>query len=329
MSFRINPLWWPVMVLLSPILVPVLAGKNKKYRQNLELTQKRNQERIDQAQPMDLPAVDQLDLTVLVEEKTEDGFIGDAGVSYLFRTEQGALLYDVGFGPSRPALAHNAAKLNIDPGQIDAFCISHLHPDHMGGMKASSSKQVMVPPEIMPPESRTCFLPDQAGTKGFDARVVTSPQDLTAGIATTGPLARSLFFLGLTEEQALVIRLKDKGLAVFTGCGHPTIEVIIKMVRRMSDEPIYALGGGLHFPVTCGRGNRLGIQFQQFIGTGKPPWQKIEEDDLSRTISAINEAAPQKVFLSAHDTCDHALGRFEKELNAETTVLHAGRTYEI
>ena len=329
MSFRINPLWWPVMVLLSPILVPVLAGKNKKYRQNLELTEKRNRERIEQARPMDLPVVEQLDLTVLVEEKTEDGFVGDAGVSYLFRTEHGALLYDVGFGPSRPALAHNAVKLNIDPGQIDAFCISHLHPDHMGGMKASSSKQVMVPSEIMPPDSRPCFLPDQAGAEGFDARVVANPQDLATGITSTGPLARSLFFLGLTEEQALVIRLKDKGLAVFTGCGHPTIEVIIKMVRRMSDEPIYALGGGLHFPVTCGRGNRLGIQFQQLIGTGKPPWQRIEEDDLSRTISAINEAAPQKVFLSAHDTCDHALARFEKELDSETTVLKAGASYTL
>jgi hypothetical protein len=36
---------------------------------------------------------------------------GDAGVSYLFRTDRGALLFDVGFGPERPALEHNAAKL--------------------------------------------------------------------------------------------------------------------------------------------------------------------------------------------------------------------------
>ncbi|MDM8539359.1 hypothetical protein QUF70_21605 [Desulfobacterales bacterium HSG17] len=46
---------------------------------------------------------------------------------------------------------------------------------------------------------------------------------------------------------------------VFTGCGHPTIEVIVQMVRRLSNEDIYAIGGGFHFPVTGRRGNRAGI----------------------------------------------------------------------
>ena len=48
----------------------------------------------------------------------------------------------------------------------------------------------------------------------FDAEVVQKPKMLAAGIGTTGPLARSLFFLGLCEEQALVARIQDKGLVV-------------------------------------------------------------------------------------------------------------------
>jgi hypothetical protein len=44
----------------------------------------------------------------------------------------------------------------------------------------------------------------------------------------------------------------------------------------------------------------------------------------SRTITRINEAAPKRVLLSAHDTCDHALDRLAGELNAETAVLEAG-----
>ena len=134
---------------------------------------------------------------------------------------------------------------------------------------------------------------------------------------------------GWTEEQALIARLKDRGLVVFSGCGHPTIEVILEMVQRLSGEPIYAIGGGLHFPVTSGRGDYKGIQPQMIFGTGKPPWQKVTDDDLSRTIGYINAAGPEKVFLSSHDSCDYALKRFKDELKADTHVLRAGATYRL
>jgi len=159
--------------------------------------------------------------------------------------------------------------------------------------------------------------------------VVTEPRLLSAGIASTGPLARSLFFFGWTEEQALLVRIKGKGLVIFTGCGHPTIEVVLQMVARLSDQPVYAIGGGLHFPVTAGRGKYKGIQIQMIMGTGKPPWQRITDDDLSSTIKSINTAGPKHVFLSAHDTCDYALKRFQNELKAETQVLRTGETYRL
>jgi 7,8-dihydropterin-6-yl-methyl-4-(beta-D-ribofuranosyl)aminobenzene 5'-phosphate synthase len=63
------------------------------------------------------------------------------------------------------------------------------------------------------------------------------------------------------------------------------------------------------------------------IGTGKPPWQRILDEDLSRTIAAINSAGAKRVYLSGHDTCDHALDRMVREFNAETEVLKAGATY--
>ncbi|MFN2227262.1 MAG: hypothetical protein ACK2UY_13160, partial [Anaerolineae bacterium] len=89
------------------------------------------------------------------------------------------------------------------------------------------------------------------------------------------------------------------------------------------------VGGGLHFPVTGGRGNRAGIQFQTLLGTGKPPWQRITDEELGRTIAVLNAAGPQRVYLSAHDTCDHALDRLLNELQAETQVLEAGATYRL
>lgn len=327
MTFRISPLWWPFLGVLSPGLILLLMTKNRRYKKNLTRAIELNENRMSQAKSLDLPELDFLELTVLVEEKAEQGFVGDAGVSYLFRTDQGSMLFDVGFGPERPALAHNATKLNIKPDQIDSLTISHLHPDHMGGLKASRSKSVALPKELGIPEGRPCFLPDKAEAKGFKCELIDKPQLLTGGIATTGPLARSLFFFGLTEEQALIANLKGKGLIIFTGCGHPTIELIVEMVKHLSKEPVYIIGGGLHFPVTGGRGNRAGIQFQTLIGTGKPVWQKITDEDLNNTINALNKFNPDKVFLSGHDSCDHSLERMKNELNAKTEVLKAGKTY--
>nr|MBC8273434.1 MBL fold metallo-hydrolase [Chloroflexota bacterium] len=122
---------------------------------------------------------------------------------------------------------------------------------------------------------------------------------------------------------------KNRGLVVFSGCGHPTIEVILEMVHRLSSESVYAIGGGLHFPLTRGRGKYKGIQAQMIFGTGKPLWQWVTDNDLSRTIRSINAAGPQKVFLSAHDTCDYALKRFENELKADTYILRAGASYRL
>jgi hypothetical protein len=198
-----------------------------------------------------------------------------------------------------------------------------------GGTAAFRSKSVRIPPELSALKGKPCYLPDKAETEGFDGQVVRGPMILAAGIGTTGPLARSMFFLGLCEEQALVARVRDKGLVVITGCGHPAVEMILKLVRRLSAEPLYAIAGGFHFPVTASRLQRRGIQLQMFFGTGKPPWQRITDDDLTRTIAHINEAAPQRVLLSAHDTCDHALDRLAGELNAETMVLEAGQTYRV
>jgi len=334
MAFRINPLWWPVIVAASPVLVPMLSIKYHRFTENKKRAALVNQGRIEKAKPLSLPALKSLELVVLEEWATEKGFVGEPGVSYLFRTDQGSLLYDVAFGADRGSLAHNTEKLGIDFGHVDALAISHLHPDHMGGMKAFRAKEkaVLVPDEFGKPEGKSCFLTGEVKAPGFSIELVTEPRMLTAGIASIGPLARGLFFLGYTEEQALVAKIEGKGLVIITGCGHPTIEVIIEMVGRLSDDPIYAIGGGLHFPVTSGRGTyegMPGIQMQMIVGTGKPPWRRITDDELSSTIKAINAAGPKRVLLSEHDTCDYSIQRFKHELTAETEVLKAGATYSL
>jgi 7,8-dihydropterin-6-yl-methyl-4-(beta-D-ribofuranosyl)aminobenzene 5'-phosphate synthase len=329
MSFRVSPVWWPILALSSPVLLPMLFIKNHRFKRNVKKALALNEERIEKAGKIELPELTQFELRVVVEQKTEQGFLGSPGVSYLIKTDQGSLLFDLGYGPENKALASNAKQIGFSMDQIDAVAISHLHPDHMGGFKAVRENQVALLPELERPAVRPFFLPAKARANGFKVELVEVPRVLAAGIASTGPLARSLFLMGWTEEQAIVARIKDKGLVIFTGCGHPTIETIIKMVKNLSDESIYAVGGGLHFPVTDSPLRKPGLKVQMIWGTGKPPWKRITDDDLKRTIDNLNAINPEYVFLSAHDTCDYAIDRFKNELNSETTVLRAGATYQL
>ena len=328
-TLRISPLWWPLLVLLSPVLALFLFVKYRRYKKNLIEAARRNRERIDGVTTVSLPPLSHLDLTVLVESSFRDGFMGDAGVSYLVRNNGSTVLFDVAYGPDNEVLTHNADKLNISLTDADALVISHLHPDHMGGMKTMKTNTVLVPESFGDPNGMQCILPDEADAPGFAASVADGPGPVTDGIATTGPLARSLFFLGLTEEQALVARIEGKGLVVITGCGHPTVQVLMEMAEKMGNESIYAIVGGLHFPLTAGRKNWAGVKGQMLIGTGYPVWRRMRTEDLDEAADAINRAGVKQVLLSPHDTCDFGLDRFRERLDAEVSVLEAGGTYRI
>ncbi|MCP4161271.1 MAG: MBL fold metallo-hydrolase [Deltaproteobacteria bacterium] len=225
MKFRISPLWWPVIGIFSPVIAPFLVLRYIRYKKNFQLADELNQERLHSAETFEIPELEFLEMTVIVDEKAEDGFLGDAGVSYFFRSNQGSLLLDVGFGPDRPTFAHNTAKLKLKMDQIDALCISHLHIDHMGGLKAVRSNNVTVPEEFGLPKGQPCFVPGKAKAIGFNGVIVKGPLLLTGGIATTGPLSRSMFFLGMCDEQALFARLKGKGFLILFI--HSSIIIII------------------------------------------------------------------------------------------------------
>jgi len=329
MAFRVSPLYWPTVAATWPVLAPFLLVKSRRFTENVTESRRRNSERLEKARPMDLPELESLELIVLGEQEKEPGFHGEPGVSYVLKSDKGALLLDIGFGSDSGCVAFNADKLGFKLGDVDAVVISHLHVDHMGGMQAARQNKVMVPAELGDPGGMTCFLPDQSTAEGFDYKVVDSPQELAGGIFSTGPLARAMFFMGLCEEQVLLARLKDKGLVIVTGCGHPTMEPIMRMVRKISEEPVYAIIGGLHMPLTKSRISKAGLQFQMFMGTGKPPWQKITNIDLGKTIAVINNVTPKRVLVSAHDSCDKAIERMSREIEAEVDVLKAGAQYQI
>ncbi len=326
-AFRISPFWWPGLALASPLIAPLMLQRYRRFTAGRDEAARLNARRIAEAAPLGLPALSSLSLTVVVEAEHEDGFLADPAVSYLFRSERGALLMDVGFGPSSPAFSHNAERLGLTMDGVDALLITHLHLDHMGGLAAQRARQVAVPEGFVGCVAKPCFVPAVSEACGFTVRKVDAPMSVGAGLGTTGPLARMLFFYGLMEEQALVAHVHGKGLVVVTGCGHPTVEVILKMARRLSDEPLYAVIGGLHLPISRSRSRRWGLDVQRLFGTGKPAWRQVTEYDLERTIKVLNAASPERLYLSPHDSCDRSIEQLERHLLADVHVLRAGRTY--
>lgn len=329
MSYRVHPLWWPVLAPLSPALALVLMKKSKEFQTGKRRVESENAQKIAQAKPLELPELEWVKLTVVVEAKTAAGFLGDAGVSYLLTTDRGNLLFDVGYGPGSPTFGHNWQRLGLSMETVDSVVISHLHLDHMGGFRAHWRKEVMIPIEAMGGRQISCHVPEPCTSPFFTVEEVAGPMLLPAGLATTGPLARMLFFLGYTYEQSLIAHVKGRGLVVVIGCGHPTLEVILSMIRKVSDAPVFAVVGGLHFPITASRAPKAGLQVERIFGTGKTWNDPINDRDLDLTIGALRRAKPERLLMSAHDSCDHALSRLKQEVDAEFDVLRAGQSYDL
>ncbi len=329
MNFRVHPVWWPLLGLLSPLLAVAIAKKTRAFREGHGRARKNNGERLDAATELELPELESLELSVIVEQRAAPGFLSDAGVSYLLKSDRGQLLFDVGFGPGSKTFGHNWRKLGLSMEDLDGLAISHLHLDHMGGGRAQRSNQILIPAELAPSGKLRCFVPDGCSSPLFSIEQLSSPTLLPAGLGSTGPLAAMLFFLGYTREQSLIANIKGKGLVLVIGCGHPTLPVIVSMVRKMSSLPIYAVVGGLHLPLTGSRLNKLGVQLQRILGTGKMWNDPINDEDVDVVVSALNEAKPQRVLFSLHDSCDRALERLSREVDAKVEALQAGESYTL
>ncbi len=135
--------------------------------------------------------------------------------------------------------------------------------------------------------------------------------------------------MGPTREQSLIARIRGKGIVVITGCGHPTIKTILAMVKRLTNEHVYSVVGGLHLPVTDSPLKRPGLKVQMIWGTGKPPWQRITDKEVDQAVHALNQAEVKHLYLSGHDICGYAIDRLDREVQADVVCLEAGHTYRI
>jgi 7,8-dihydropterin-6-yl-methyl-4-(beta-D-ribofuranosyl)aminobenzene 5'-phosphate synthase len=294
----------------------------------LRLRFRRNQQRAAEAwssfkpEKLDLEPVEELTIMPLVDARTaNDALAGEAGVSYLIEAGSTRLLFDLGLNAqdeSPPPLQRNATALAVDLDSVDAVVISHGHQDHVGGLKAQMAHSFVLPSAQLEERGVPAYVPGPMEHRTAALHVVESPQLVAPGVATIGPISRALFVLGLTPEQSLAVNLAGKGIVLIVGCGHQGVRRIVERAEVLFDEPLYGIVGGLHYPITS-------LRFQRIMGADRPPWKLMAKDDVLELIQYLKEKGLKRVVLSPHDSCDWSLNAFEEAWGSDFGVVTVGQ----
>ena len=271
-----------------------------------------------------------------------DALIAEPGFSALVRVEKDGrertLLFDTGV--SRDGMVENMRRLGIDPGEIEAIVLSHGHWDHITGMEGlarvlgRTRLPVMIHPEFwnrrrisfpgldpaeLPATSRTAL-----DDLGFSIVEEAQPSFLLDGrVLITGEVDRTTpFETGFSghealrdgtwqpdplilDDQALVVRVRDRGLVVLTGCGHAGIINTVRYVRRLTGaDAVAAVVGGFHLS---------GPMF---------------EPTIEPTVEAFAELAPA-LLAPAHCTGWKAVHRLAARFPDAFVMSTVGTTIEI
>jgi 7,8-dihydropterin-6-yl-methyl-4-(beta-D-ribofuranosyl)aminobenzene 5'-phosphate synthase len=185
------------------------------------------------------------------------------------------LLVDTGTSPE--VTLHNADALQLDLNDIDQIFLSHGHYDHTGGLmgilkRLNRRVPILAHPNIFSPKLKARpsmkfigppFTAEEAEDAGADMIYSRDPIVLADGVMTTGQIERrepfetvegfwtikdgSYFPDIIPDDQALIVKVKGKGLVVISGCAHAGIINTIKHAQKVTGiEDLYALIGGFH-----------------------------------------------------------------------------------
>ena len=278
----------------------------------------------------DIGEVDKVSILPLVERLTRmgSGLSGEPGVSYLVQAGRARVLFDSGLsgGKARSALARNAEELGVDLGALDAVVISHLHPDHVGGIRAMRQRTFTFSREPLEPPGVPAYVPAHMQHPRADVIPGMGPRVIAPAMAVLPPLPRMLFWLGYIAEQALVISVRGFGLVLISGCGHPPIERMLGITEQVLDVPIRAVVGGLHLPVHPAR---TPLVPQAILGSPYPPWRPISERDAANVLDELAARGPQLIALSSHDSTPWTYTAFSRRFGDRYRTLRAGEALTI
>ncbi len=255
----------------------------------------------------------------------------EAGVSYYIQADEVKILLDVGANSRKEhpsALISNMKILDKTFDELDFIYLSHLHLDHIGGMKNQRNATFSVStdyvnlPEI-PVYSPEPVMPSKLNM-GPVPEVLTEPCEIRDGIISIGAIPRALYLMGYTLENALAFNVEGKGIVLLIGCGHQSVEKIIERSQLLFNEKIYGIIGGLHLPAGEGRMKIGPIDIQSVMGIGRPPWNVNNKKDVETAIAAIKEVNPAFIALSPHESSEWTLSRFREEFGSKCHDIKVG-----
>ena len=219
-----------------------------------------------------------------VDGQSDDALRAEHGFSALVTVEKAGretrVLFDAGRTPD--GLVENMRRLDLSPGDIDIIVLSHGHWDHVTGMNGlvgrlgSAGMPVLIHPEFWTrrrlafPGRQPVELPTTSRAAlegaGFDVVEDRQPSFLLQGaLLVTGEVDRTTQFERgfagheayrdsgwqpdplILDDQALVAKIRGRGLVVLTGCGHSGVINILRYARELTGENrIHAVIGGFH-----------------------------------------------------------------------------------
>lgn len=262
---------------------------------------------------------------------SNDNFKSEAGVSYLIKTDQQTLLFDVGFnakGETPSPLQHNMKLLGVSLDSIDTIFLSHHHLDHSGGQSWVNKNTFSLGNEQVDLSGKKVFSPIQIEYPNVDVTASSTASIIGPGLASTGAISRQLF-MGKIDEQALAINIEGKGLVLVVGCGHQTLPKILQRVAHVFEEPIYGIVGDLHYPVPEGRLKLLGMNLQRLFASGDGPLQPINQQTVNEEMMMLKQLKPSLVALGSHDTSDQVIEDFSHTFGEAYRYVQVGEWIHI
>ncbi|MEM1702293.1 MAG: MBL fold metallo-hydrolase [Desulfurococcaceae archaeon] len=174
-------------------------------------------------------------IKVVIDDKSmSKKLISKHALSLFVESADIYLLFDLGVDAG--SLAHNIRALDIDIGMVDYVVISHEHAPHYGGYSYLAEEiplaRIHIPYGSMESLGR---LLERNGLRPVEMRGWLKVGE---DVFIVGP------FFGPPYEHFLVVD-HDKGLIVVSGCMHPGVSVLEKILEKMPKD-IYMLIGGLH-----------------------------------------------------------------------------------
>ncbi|MBU2497839.1 MAG: MBL fold metallo-hydrolase [Proteobacteria bacterium] len=274
------------------------------------------------------------------EELPRDTLLAEHGLSLLITVSEGkkrhTILMDTGH--SAIGVLHNIERLEVDVSAIEGIVMSHAHMDHTGSLYPLLEKMSGPVPMVVHPYAFTfpryvkrkdgrlerfprTLVRSELEKQGVKIVEAKGPTPLAEGmILVTGEVERrTAFEKGMpnafvekdgalkqdpvSDDQALVIHLRDKGLVVIGGCSHAGIVNTILHAKKISGiDKVHAVLGGFHL-------------------TG-PLYEPIIEE----TIKAIREMRPE-VVVPMHCTGWNAIERFSEEFPSAFILNSVGSKY--